>query len=251
MSESGKLLSVIVPNHNYGRFIEDTIASIARQNYAPVEVIIVDDASTDDSVARIHAAIEKHGAALNIRLIEFTQNAGKVAAVNRALEVASGEYCLLLDSDDLLKDNHLVRCMSVLERARMADPKVGFAYSDCHLIDDEGTFLERGRSAPFDAKLIETLSYIPEPALIMMAAMKEAAPFDETVRRGTKQDKWLRIIANGWTGVYIPEPLFCYRMHQNNLSGIGKRVTDEVENGKTGERILSGYWPVASRQKTG
>jgi len=245
------LLSVIIPNHNYGQFIAETIASLARQDYTPLEIVIVDDASSDNSVEIIKDLIASYKGKLDISLIEMKKNAGKVAAVNRAMEVVSGQYCLLLDSDDYLMDNHIVRCLAVLDRARSEDTHVGFVYMDCHLISANGEFLERGRSAPFDADLIRTLSYIPEPALVLMEAMKQVAPFDESVRKGTKQDKWCRIIANGWTGVYIPEPLFCYRMHNNNLSGIGARVQEEVENGKTGERILSGYWPVASRKKTG
>ncbi len=244
------LISVIIPNHNYGQFIGETVASLVRQDYATLEVVIVDDASTDNSVEIIKELIESYKGKLEISLIAMEKNAGKVAAVNRAMEVVNGQYCLLLDSDDYLMDNHLVRCLTVLERARAEEPHVGFVYMDCHLIAANGEFLERGRSAPFDAELIETLSYIPEPALVMMEAMKQCAPFDETVRKGTKQDKWCRIIANGWTGAYIPEALFCYRMHDNNLSGIGARVQKEVDGGKTGERILSGYWPVASR-KTG
>jgi glycosyltransferase involved in cell wall biosynthesis len=245
------LLSVIIPNHNYGQFIGETIASLVRQDYAALEVVIVDDASSDDSVKIIKDEIEAYKGKLDISLIEMKENKGKVAAVNRAMEVVKGEYCLLLDSDDYLMDNHIVRCLAVLERARTEDEHVGFVYMDCHLISADGEFLERGRSAPFDAELIRTLSYIPEPALVVMEAMKQVAPFDESVRKGTKQDKWCRIIGNGWTGIYIPEALFCYRMHDNNLSGIGARVQKEVENGKTGERILSGYWPVASRKKTG
>ncbi len=245
------LLSVIIPNHNYGQFIGETIASLARQDYSPMEIVIVDDASSDNSVEVINEQIASYKGKLDITLIEVKKNAGKVAAVNRAMEVVTGQYCLLLDSDDYLMDNHIVRCLAVLERARAEETHVGFVYMDCHLISSNGEFLERGRSAPFDAELIQTLSYIPEPALVVMEAMKQCAPFDETVRKGTKQDKWCRIIANGWTGAYIPEALFCYRMHDHNLSGIGARVQKEVENGKTGERILSGYWPVASRKKTG
>ena len=128
------LLSVIIPNHNYGQFIGETIASLVRQDYAALEVVIVDDASSDDSVKIIKDLIEAYKSKLDISLIEMKENKGKVAAVNRAMEVVSGEYCLLLDSDDYLMDNHIVRCLSVLERARAEDEHVGFVYMDCHLI---------------------------------------------------------------------------------------------------------------------
>jgi hypothetical protein len=77
----------------------------------------------------------------------------------------------------------------------------------------------------------------------------EAGPYDETIRKGTKHHKWKRIVANGWRGLHIPEPLFSYRMHEGNLSGIGKRVIAEVEQGVGGERILSGYWPLQTTER--
>lgn len=238
------LLSVIIPNHNYGQFIAKAIECVSRQDYAPIELIVVDDGSGDDSVAVIEEAIATADI-FRAELIALEKNVGKLGAINRGLKEVKGYFSIILDSDDYLLDNYVNRCVTRLVEAREEDPEIGFIYTDCNLIAANGEALERGRSAAFDPGLLEQYSYIPEPAVTVTKALVDAAPFDESIRKGTKHHKWRRIVANGWRGVHLAEPLFCYRMHDSNLSGIGKRITSEVDSGRRGERILSGYWPTA------
>lgn len=250
MSEIPGLLSVIIPNYNYEDFVGATIASVLAQSYEPIELIVVDDGSTDRSADRIRQALAAAGDRLVcVHTLLQTQNAGKLAAINLAIEKARGEFCIILDADDLLTPDYAARCVAVLRQVRERQPSVGFVYTDCQLIGCAGEYLARGRSTAFDTQALITMSYIPEPAVTLTAILKEAAPFDETIRRGTKHHKWLRIVDNGWIGHHLPEPLFSYRMHGANLSGIGSRVMDELEGGNFGERILSGYWPTQSKAK--
>jgi glycosyltransferase involved in cell wall biosynthesis len=170
-------------------------------------------------------------------------NVGKIGALNRALPELNGEYLIILDSDDFLTPGYATRCIAELEAARATDPKIGFVYTDCNLTAADGEYIDHGKSTAFKPELLEKYSFIPEPALCLTKIVTEAGPYDASIRKGTKHHKWTRIVGNGWWGHYIPEPLFHYRMHDANISGIGKRVLDEVDNGKRGERILSGYWP--------
>lgn len=242
------LLSVIIPNHNYGRFVAETISSVAGQSYSPIELIIVDDASTDASADIIRQALEMPDGLAAKHFIALDQNVGKLGAINRALELVRGEYLIILDSDDLLSAGYAERTIAELEAARADDPTIAFVYTDCMLISQTGEALDRGKSAPFDAALLERYSFVPEPAVCLAAPVLEAAPYDEAIRKGTKHHKWKRIVANGWNGRHLAEPLFSYRMHEQNLSGIGKRVIAEVERGEGGERILSGYWPLQTTE---
>lgn len=241
------LLSVIIPNHNYGRFIGETIASVFRQDYRPIELVIVDDGSTDHSLEAIREAIKRPNDLTRIEVVEMPSNAGKLAAINAGMKYCVGEYAVILDADDLLSDGYVSRCVADLKKARETDRHIGFVYTNCRLIDDDGTEIGQGKSTGFDPELIKRFSFIPEPAVTLMAALEEAGPFDESIRKGTKHHKWCRIIDNGWGGLHIAEPLFSYRMHDKNLSGIGNRVIDEIGGGHTGERILSGYWPTQTR----
>lgn len=242
---NNRLLTILIPNHNYGVFIGDALDSVLAQDYPDIELIVVDDGSEDDSVA----VVSRRLAAANGRLhstsvIELGSNRGKLGAINAALDRIQGEYLIILDADDWLSPGYASRCITELRRRRLRDPRLGFVYTDCTLVDRGGAFIDRGRSVTFDRDLVGKLSFLPEPALMLTAAFRQATPFDERIRVATKHHKWRRMVDNGWTGHHIAEPLFSYRMHTGNMSGIGRRVLSEAEAGERGERILSGYWEV-------
>ena len=242
---SDHLLTVLMPNYNYGQYIGEAIDSVLAQDYPAIELIIVDDGSQDDSVAEVQKKLAGDNHLYRSELIVLENNRGKLGAINAVLSQLTGEYLITLDSDDSLSSSYASRCIAELRQRRLRDPKLGFIYSDCNLVDQSGIAIDRGRSTTFDRDLVETLSFLPEPALMLTRAFTEVAPFDETIRVGTKHHKWRRVVANGWTGHHIAEPLFNYRMHSNNMSGIGQRVIAEAEKGGGGDRILSGYWEVA------
>ena len=243
------LLTVVMPNYNYGRFIDEAIRSVAAQTHAPIELIVVDDASTDDSVAVATETLSKVTNLFDKKLIALPENVGKLGALNRALAHVRGEYFMIQDSDDLLTPDYASRTIAELVEARKTDPTIGFIYTDCMLVSQTGEILDRGKSTAFDAKMLEEYSFVPEPAMCLARPVLEAAPYDEAIRKGTKHHKWRRIVANGWNGKHLAEPIFYYRMHDKNLSGIGKRVIEEVEKGQRGHRILSGYWPTQTTQR--
>jgi glycosyltransferase involved in cell wall biosynthesis len=236
------LLTVLIPNYNYAEFIAQAIASVADQDHQAIELLISDDGSTDGSVRVIERSLASIDSRIRSQLHVQPRNAGKLAAINAVVDRISGDYMLTLDADDILRPDYVSRCLHELTKARAHNDRIGFVYSDCVLIDRAGNEIDRGRSTAFDAELLKVFSYIPEPAVCVSDAFLEVAPFDTSIRVATKHHKWLRMTARGWQGLHIAEPLFHYRMHANNLSGIGARVTDEINSGQRGARILSGYW---------
>jgi len=234
-----------MPNYNYGEYIGKAIDSIFAQDYPAIELIIIDDGSTDNSVAVIQDKFKEKNNLHRCELLVLENNLGKLGAINAAEEYLTGEFLITLDADDWLSPGYASRCIAELRQKRLRDPKLGFIYSDCTLVNESGESINYGRSTTFKRSLVEKLSFLPEPALMLTRAFKDVMPFDETIRVATKHHKWCRIVNNGWTGYHIAEPLFYYRMHSNNLSGIGKRIISEGEKGEYGERILSGYWGIA------
>ena len=239
-------VSVVIPNYNHATFIQSAIGSILDQSHKAVDIIVVDDGSTDDSVRYIEEALAGVNGQRRTKLVALPKNVGKLGALNAVKDDVVNPYMLILDADDQLEPDYIGQALKELLAGREEDDNLGFVYSDCSLINIHGEVLDRGYSTAFDAVLLQNKSYIPETALCLSEAYLEVMPFDTSIRVGTKHHKWLRMVKNGWTGKHIPEALFRYRMHQNNISGIGKRVLADIESDFRSERILSGYW-VATR----
>ena len=113
---TGRLASIVVINHNYGSFLATAIDSALAQDHTPLEVIVVDDGSTDDSAAIIAGYGDR------IRAVMKAQG-GHVAAVNAGYAAARGDYLLFLDADDLLRPDCLSQALAMLEPG---DAKVQF-----------------------------------------------------------------------------------------------------------------------------
>lgn len=115
------LVTVLVTCYNYGRFLNQCIDSVLSQDGVEIQVIIIDDASTDDS-PQIAAALAKRDP--RIRLILLARNLGMIPAVNVGLQHVEGDYFVKLDADDMLSPGSLQRSVKLLEQY----PNVGFVY---------------------------------------------------------------------------------------------------------------------------
>jgi glycosyltransferase involved in cell wall biosynthesis len=132
MSGTRPTVSVVVPCYRYGRFLPDCVGSILDQEGVDVRVLIIDDASPDDS-ADVGRRLAAADARVEVRVHE--RNKGHIATYNEGLlEWADGDYCVLISADDQLTPGALARATAVLEQ----HPNVGFVYS--HAIDwDDST----------------------------------------------------------------------------------------------------------------
>lgn len=110
--ESAPLISVIIPNYNCAQYIFRAVDSVIGQGLRNIEVLIVDDMSSDDSVSRIR---ERYGADARIRLLQHDQNRKLGAARNTGLDSATGTYVFFLDSDDWLNAGALLHLVSIAE----------------------------------------------------------------------------------------------------------------------------------------
>jgi glycosyltransferase involved in cell wall biosynthesis len=124
-------LSVVVPNYNHGRFLRDSLRAILAQSFLPLEVIVVDDGSTDGSVEILREFAREHAI---IRVIENAANAGVVANMNRLLEMAAGEYICFAAADDKVLPGMFEASLTLLARHKDA----GFCSGLCLIIDEEG-----------------------------------------------------------------------------------------------------------------
>lgn len=235
--------TVIVPTYNYGAYIGDALASIAAQTRSPAQTIVYDDGSSDDTIAIVERAFRDLGDRLGeTRLVAGDGNHGKLRGLNTVIPMATGTYTVILDADDQLHPAFLDVLLPRLHSARAEDDSIGFVYSDCDLIDASANVIAPGNSEPFDPDKLHDASYIPDSAPTLTAALRAVLPFDESIRVATKHHKWLKIVARGVRGIHIPQRLFSYRMHDTNMSGIGRRIFDDLGSEGRKERMLSRYW---------
>lgn len=126
------LVSVVCLCHNQGRFVRQALDSVLAQTYPAVELLVVDDASTDDSVAQIRAFVAEHPATKTIFL---TENLGNCRAFNLALREARGEFLLDLAADDRLLPDRLAR---QVDGFRQAGDRVGVLFHNAAFVDADG-----------------------------------------------------------------------------------------------------------------
>jgi hypothetical protein len=192
-------VSVVIACHNYGRFLAEAIDSALNQTHHPMEVVVVDDGSTDNSVevARRYP----------VRLL--TQpNSGICVTANRGIAASRGEFVLRLDADDRLAPTYVEETLAVLT----AHPEADFAYTSVEYFGAEtGTY----EIEDFDVATLTERNYIHASALMRRSGFDAAGGYDLGMRgsRYEDWDLWLRFAERGMRGLMVPKPLLQYRRH--------------------------------------
>lgn len=210
-------ISVCIPSYNHARYVGNTLRSVLCQSLDSLEVVIVDDCSSDDSVARIREIDDPR-----IRLIVNERNLGPGATVNRAISESTGEYVTFIGSDDEMFPDALARKSAILD----SDPQIGLVYSDAAIIDadskplgrywaSEGYAPLRGRLSL--AMLASTGLFIPAiSVLVRKSCLVQAGPLDASLRHAHDGDLWLRLAALAPIE-FVDEALVGWRKHGLNL----------------------------------
>jgi Glycosyl transferase family 2 len=197
------LISVIVPVYNGAHFIAQAIDSILAQNYPCLEIIVVDDGSSDD----IEAAITK----LPVDVRFFRQdNAGPAAARNRGIRDASGDYIAFLDVDDLWPADNL-RALGASLAAR-PELVVAHGYAQMLTLDPaSGVFERQGNPA-------ESFPYYIGAGLYRREAFERIGLFDHSMRFGEDTDWYNRLRESGLPAERLPQVTLCVRRHGANMT---------------------------------
>ena len=197
------LISVIVPVYNGATFLREAIDSILAQHYPCVEIIVVDDGSTDD----IEAAV----AELPVDVRFFRQdNAGPAAARNRGIRDASGEFLAFLDVDDLWPKNNL----SVLAATLRADPQLLLVNGYAQMMvrnDSSGQFEYSGNPR-------ESFPFYIGAALYRREVFRSIGLFDPHMRMAEDTDWYKRLHESGLRSERLSQVTLCVRRHGGNMT---------------------------------
>ncbi len=217
-------ISVIIPTYNQEQYITDAIESVLQQTEQDFEIIIVNDASSDQTIHCVQAQTDPR-----IRLFSLAQNQGESAATNFGIQKSQGKWIAILHSDDIFHPQKLEKQAAVLEQ----NPSIGAVLSDVQVIDEKGqpvpigkhplqrVFTQQNRSR------FQWLNYFfyqdnclcQTSTLIRRQCYEKIGLYDLRFRQIPDFDFWVRFCLNHELYI-LPEALVRYRVHDANISQI-------------------------------
>lgn len=223
----GPLVSVVVPAFNAAPTIGSTLDSIARQTYRRLDVVIVDDGSTDDTNSLVRRFCLSDS---RMRLIEQPNN-GVAAARNAGIRASKGDFVAFIDADDLWHPTKIERQLqALLEQG----PDVALAYSPFRVIDGDGNVMASAKRKDasgwvLDRHLKMNIVGNGSSILVRKSVLQEFGGFDPWLRQqGAEgcEDLLLQLrIASRYKFCEVPEYLVGYRRHGGNMSADRDRMT--------------------------
>jgi glycosyltransferase involved in cell wall biosynthesis len=208
-------VTVIIPAFNSAPTIRRAIDSAIAQTYAPGEILVVDDCSSDET-----PDIVKSYAGKGVRLILLNRHKGAGGARNAGIEASSSEIIAFLDSDDEWRDGKLQAQVEILE----SSPQISFVACAANLISEAGTDLgDIYRGHPIVAgagawKALLAFNFIATPTVITWRKnLVGLGGFDENLKIGEDQDLWIRLALAGDLG-YAPQSFVRVHARENSLS---------------------------------
>lgn len=209
-------VSIIMPNYNCEKFIEQTVDSVLAQTYGNWELLIVDDCSTDNSVEIIKNYCEKDE---RIKLFINEKNSGAAASRNYALREATGRWIAFLDSDDIWLPEKLQR-----QLAFMVENGYKFTFTKYRQIDEQSNRLGRvvvGPKMISKRKMRYCCCYLGCLTVMYDADTVGLIQIDESIRKRNDDAMWLKVrkFADAY---YLDELLAEYRVRKGSISHQGK-----------------------------
>lgn len=199
MEYKKNLVSVVIPTYQHGNVVVDTIQGVMKQSYKNLQVIVVNDGSTDNTVEML-APYESE-----IKVIH-QENKGANAARNRGFEEVEGEFVLFLDADVHMKVDMIERMVATLRKT----PQASYTYSGFRF------GWKRFKGLMFDEYQIKNKNFVHTSSLIRS---KDFVGFDESIKRLQDWDLWLSMLREGKRGVLTPGVLFSVRIDGESRIG--------------------------------
>ncbi len=232
-------MSVTIPTFNYGHYIGKTIQSVLDQTFKDFEILILDNASTDDTKETVKGMEDGR-----IRYYKNEYNIGFVNNLNRCIQLANGKYISILHADDV----YLPQMLEIASEILDANPRVGFVYSAYYTTNTEGEIIDLARPFATDHvwDSLEELrfhllgNYVRCPTITVRSQVyQDVGMFDPSLHYASDWDMWLRIELHGYQVAYVACPLAYYRIHdQSGTSWVLREGLRAVEEYKVLRKVF-------------
>lgn len=228
--DKNDLVSVIIPTYNVERFIRQALESVVKQTHINIEIIVVDDCSSDLTME----IVKDFKRESNRPLILYRQkkNMGVAYARNKAMELVNGRYIAFLDSDDYWEESKLEKQLNIM---RKTDATLCYAAID--MVDEKGRKLKGKRNVPAKLDYAYLLKNTAIATSTVLIDSEKIGKFKMPLQRsGEDYATWLQILRKCKFAVGVNEVLCHYRITKNSLSSQKYKSIKEV-------------WTVQTRQE--
>ncbi len=204
-------VSVVIPAYNgTSRYLEPAIGSVLAQTYVDYEIIVVDDASTDDTSSLVQKIPQ-------VRYLRRTQNGGQAAARNTGAQLAQGPYLAFLDQDDLWEPTFLKETLRILE----SSPRATLVHCDGYQVDEQNNILEYDAAMKDSGSITQLLrgghDVATSGTLFRKASFDAVGGYDAQLSIWEDMDLAIRL----WEPdrfIHLPKPLYRHRLYGHNAS---------------------------------
>lgn len=227
------MVSIVVPVYNAGRFLEQTLQSVIRQDFTDWELLLINDCSTDNSVE----IIQSHDDDKRIRLVNLEKNSGAAVARNRGIALARGKYIAFLDSDDVWMTDKLGKQVDFMEKGNHA-----FCFTEIRMTDEDGTPVSKVRNIPerVDYRYLLHKTVIATSSVMLNKAY--FGQFSMPLRRsGQDYATWLMLLRKVPYAYCLQEPLVNYRVVKKSLSSNKLASLKQVYDIQTSDEHIPGW----------
>ncbi len=212
-------ISAIVPCYNYGRVVMEAVRSLQAQTYANLEILVVNDGSTDQETLQALAELADSG----IKVIH-QDNAGLVGARQTGAKEATGEWLIFLDNDDLLEPE----AIGLLALKLLQNPNAAYAYPDQHFFGDENLVWE---TQAFNAYDLLWSNHPTVCSLIRKASFEQTSGYNKDMVHGWEDwEFWIALADAKQFGSRLPVPVFKHRRHGHTMTHEAKAKGDILRN---------------------
>lgn len=217
---NNRKVSVIIPCYNHGNYIQETVNSILTSTYPNIEIVIVNDGSTDKYTNKI--LVELSNKYDNIKVIT-TENQGTAGACKVAVENSTGDFILPMGSDDKIHPNYIEKAVEILNN----NPNIGIVYCNAEFFGEKvGPWI----LPPF------SIEQMKHGNCIFCAALYRKEDYDKTegyhadMRYWEDYDLWLSLLELGLEVYKLPEVYFYYRQTKKQKTNSVKQDHKKIEN---------------------
>jgi glycosyltransferase involved in cell wall biosynthesis len=205
------LVTVAVSLYNYAQFLPECLDSVLAQRHAAIELVVVDDASTNDNSVTIASEwMQKHAQRFShVLLLRHRRNQGLAQARNTAFAHARASHVFVMDADNMIYPRAIGRLRQAIETSKAAA-----AYTQMELFGIKSAV---GLADIWRPKWLRHANYIDAMALISRSAWRDVGGYTHIEGGWEDYDFWCKFIEQGYVAAFVPEMLCRYRVHRSSM----------------------------------